>query len=142
MADARLGLGTLVKYDHDNDASYTTIGEISAVDPPSREWEAVDATDLADVLQVSLQGIETNSTWEFTQIVTDGDTVHEYIDDGFSSKHNYSWQIVYPADSGGGAARTWQFTSRIMGLGPETVDASSICSRVVSLQRTSAITRS
>ena len=142
MADARLGLGTLVKYAHDNAASYTTIGEISAVDPPPREYEAVDATDLADTLQVSLQGIEVNSTWSVTQIWTDGDTVHEYIASGFDGKHNYSWQIVLPADSGGGAARTWQFTSRIMGIGPETIDASSVCSRVITLQRTSAITRS
>jgi hypothetical protein len=142
MANARLGLGTLVKYDHDDDASYTTIGEISAVDPPPREYEAVDATDLADVLQVSLQGIEQSSTWEFTQIYTDGDTVHEYIDSAFGSKHNYSWQIIFAADSGGGAARTWQFTSRIMAIGHETVDASSVCSRVITLQRTSAITRS
>ena len=142
MADARLGLGTLVKYDHDNDASYTTIGEISAVDPPPREYEAVDATDLADTLAVNLQGQEINSIWSFTQIWTDGDTVQEYIDTAFDSKHNYSWQLVLAADSGGGAARTWQYTSRVMGIGPETIDAASVCSRVITLQRTSDITRS
>ena len=38
MASARLGLGTLVKYDHDNDASFTTIGEITSIDPPPREY--------------------------------------------------------------------------------------------------------
>ena len=142
MASARRGLGTLVKYDHDNDASFTTIGEITSIDPPPREYESVDATDLADTLSVALQGLEQNSICTFNQIYTDGDTVHEYIDSAFDSKHNYSWQLVFVADSGGGASRTWQFTGRVMGIDHDTVDASSVCSRVITVQRTSAITRS
>ena len=142
MANARLGLGTVVKYDHDNDASYTTVGEISAIDPPGREYEMVDITNLADTLQVNLQGIETTDVWTFTQIYQDGDTVHDYIDAAFDGKHNYSWQIIYAADSGGGAARTWQFTSRVTGIGNETVDAASVCTRVITLERTADITRS
>lgn len=137
MAIKRIGLGTVVKYDHDSNASFDVVGELRSVTPPGRSYERVADDTLDSVLRTQQQGIEDVSEFQFQQVWHDGDAQHERIDTAFNARDNRAWQIVFPHSP----ARTWEFTGRVMSMGPEQITNSSLITRTVTVHRTSAITK-
>lgn len=137
MAVKKIGLGTIVKFDHDSNATFDVVGEIRNVTPPGRAYERVAEDTLDSVLRTQQQGIEEVSDMQFTQVWQDGDTQHERIDTSFNAKETRPWQVIYPFTP----ARTWEFQARVMSLGPEQISANSLISRVVTIHRTTAITK-
>lgn len=137
MADRILGLGTLVKVDHDADASYTTVGLIKETTPPPRMREAVDATVLEDTLEALEPGLESAGEFTFMQVWDPTDTNHTMIDTLFANKTKVNWRVEFAAAS---PAITGTFAGWVKGLGPEKTDTKSVVSRTVTVQRTGAIT--
>lgn len=137
MATKTIALGSVVKFDDNNDTIFDVVGEIRNATPPPRSYARIADDDLGDVLETQQQGIEEASDFEFLQLWEDGDTAHEKIDTAFSTKTNFAWQIVYPYTT----PRTWEFTGRVMEIAPETLEKGNIIARKVTVHRTSAITK-
>lgn len=138
MATKQIGLGTLVKVDEDDSgATFTTCTVIMDVSPPKRERELVDQTALADTLQTYAAGIEKHSEFSFTQYWHPTDTQHASIDTLFGSKTEVIWNIVYPFSS----PITDSFEGFVSGLEPSTIKHNEMITRKVTIQRTTATTR-
>lgn len=138
MADKNLALGSLVKVDHDADTNYTTVGLTRTITPPGRSRVNVDGTVLAETLQTNEPGIEAFSTFQFLQLWDPGDTNHEILDTLFGNKTKVNWQVLY----GSAPVATDTFQGYVSDLAPETLEVAGIMARVVTVQRTGAITRS
>lgn len=137
MTTKHVGLGSAVYVDHDDDATFTLVGQSSQITPPGRTREDVDATVLADTLEVPEPGIEAKSEFEFTQVWHPGDTNHEILDTLFASEAKVDWRVVYPTSVG----KRDTFEGYVKQLGPEQIDTKSAIKRKVVVQRTGAITR-
>jgi len=139
MATKQIGLGTLVKVDEDDSGStFTTCTILMDTTPPKRERELVDQTALTDTLQTYAAGIEKHSEFSFTQYWHPTDTQHASIDTLFGAKTEVIWNIVYPFSS----PITDSFEGFVSSLEPSTIKHNEVISRKVTIQRTSAITRS
>lgn len=138
MASNQLGLGSLVKVDHDADASYTTVGLVRTITPPARVRIRIDGTVLADTLKTYEMGVEDFSELQFLQLWEPGDSNHEILDTLFGSKAEVNWQVLY----GSGPVQTDQFAGKVSDLTPEPIEIDALLARVVMVQRTGAITRS
>lgn len=138
MADRQIGLGTIVKVDHDADTVYTTIGCIKEATPPAEEREEADGTCFEDTVKQMLTGIETESEFNFLQVWDPTDTNHLIIDTLYSSKTAVNWQLIYPFDT----PITETFAGKVIGKSPEKIDNGSVISRTVRVRRTGTISRS
>ena len=138
MADKNLGLGSLVKVDHDADASYTTVGLVTAFTPPARKRALVPGTILADTLETYEAGIEDFSSMSVTGYWDPGDTNHEILDTLFDNKTKVNWQALY----GSAPVKTDQFAGFISELTPAENNKDGLIMRTFIVQRTGAITRS
>ena len=138
MASKVIGLGSLVKCDFDDDGnSHETVGLTRDLTPPGRAYNLVEAVALEDTLEVAELGIEERSEFTFTQFWKPGDTGHEKIDTLFNNKTEVEWQIVYPLAS----PITDEFLGKVSAIAPEQITPKGTISRAVTVQRTSAITR-
>lgn len=138
MATKQVGLGTLVKVDENDDGnSHTTMTVVMDATPPARTRTRVDQTALSDTLATYAPGIEEHSEFKFRQFWHPGDTVHQHIDTLFGNSTIVEWQIVYPF----GTPVTDEFEGWVSDMTPATITKDEIISREVTVQRTSAITR-
>lgn len=138
MADRQIGLGTIVKVDHDSDTTFTTVGCVKEATPPGQEREEADGTCFDDTVKQMLPGIETESEFPFMQVWDPTDTNHLIIDTLYASKAAVNWQIIYPFET----PITEQFAGRVIGISPEKIDNGSVISRTVRVRRTGTISRS
>jgi hypothetical protein len=138
MADRQIGLGTIVKVDHDADTTYTTIACAKEATPPNQVRVEVDATCFEDTVVQMLPGIEDESEFSFLQVWDPTDTNHLIIDALFTSKTAVNWQVIYPFAT----PITEIFAGRVVGLTPETISNDSVISRTVMVRRTGSISRS
>jgi hypothetical protein len=137
MASKYIGLGTLFKVDENDDGtSHTTITLVITGTPPARKRERIDGTALADTLSTFEPGIEQHSEMMFTQFWEPGDTQHESIDTLFDAKTVVEWQIAYTT-----AGVVDEFEGWVSDMEPEPIVHNGIFQRKVTIQRTSAITR-
>lgn len=137
MATKQVALGTVLKTDHDQDASFDVMDCISSLTPPGRERAEIEGKCLGDTLDVPLLGIEAPSRLTFVQFWEPGDTEHEKLDTLFDSKAEFDVQIVTPHAT----PITDEFTAQVVRLGPEELTPDSAYKREVVLLRTTAITR-
>jgi hypothetical protein len=138
MADKNLALGSVVKVDHDADATYTVVGNVTSVTPPGRKRVRVDQTALADTLKTYALGIEDFSEFTFAQYWDPGDTNHEIIDTLFGNNTDVNWQCLY----GSAPIQTDQFSGKVSDMTPGELTTDGMIMRTVTVQRTGAITRS
>lgn len=138
MAAKLLGLGTVAKVDENDDGtSHTVVTLVTELTPPARSRELIDATTLSDTLATYSPGIEQHSEYVFTQYWEPGDSQHESIDTLFGSKAIVEWQVVYT----NGTPKTDEFEGFVSALTPAAITINGIVSRSVTIQRTSAVTR-
>lgn len=138
MATKYIGLGTVFKVDDNDDGSnHTTITLVITGTPPGRTRELIDGTSLEDTLSTYEAGIEQHSQMVMTQFWEPGDTMHEMLDTLFGSKNKVEFQTVYTTSP----AHTDEFEGFVSGLEPQAIVHNGIYQRQVTIQRTSAITR-
>lgn len=138
MASKPIGLGSLVKCDFDGDGTtHETVGLTRDLTPPGRAYNLVEAVALEDTLEVAELGIEERSEFSFAQFWKPGDTAHEKIDTLFDDKDEVEWQIVYPLAT----PITDEFLGKVSAISPEQITPKGTITRTVTVQRTSAITR-
>lgn len=138
MATKQIGLGTLVKVDEDDSGSvFTTCTIVMDATPPARKRARIGQTSLDDTLETFAPGIESASEFQFTQYWHPTDTQHASIDTLFGAKTIVLWQIVYPF----AAPITDQFEGWVSDLEPQQISVDGMIMRRVTIQRTSAITR-
>lgn len=142
MASKLLGLGTVVSVDeNDGGSGFTTCTLVLSCTPPNRKRARIDGTSLSDTLATYEGGIEEHSEFSFTQFWEPEDTQHASLDTLFASASltagKVLWNIVYVASPG----TTDSFEGWISDLEPQTITASGLVQRNVTIQRTSAITR-
>lgn len=138
MASKQIGLGTIVKVDEDDSGStFTTCTIIMEVTPPARTRAKIDITAMEDTLATNAAGIEEHSEFKFKQFWHPTDTQHASIDTLFGNKNQVIWNIVYPFST----PITDQFEGWVSGMEPETITTSGTITRMVTIQRMTAITR-
>jgi hypothetical protein len=137
MATKQAALGSILKTDHNSDATFENMTLVSEITHPPRDRARVDAKDLGDALDVPLPGIENPSYCEFTQHWEPGDIEHEKLDTLFDSQTEFPVQIVTPHAT----PKTDEFNAKVFTLAPETLTPDGAYKRKVTLLRTSAITR-
>jgi hypothetical protein len=137
MASKLLGLGTVVKVDENDDGnSHTSVTLVMSATPPARERELIEGVALSDTLATREAGIETFSEFTFTQFWEPEDTQHASIDTLFDSKAKVEWQVVYSNTS-----TTDEFEGFVSRMAPQPIETNNFVMREVTIQRTSAITR-
>lgn len=136
--DKQIGLGTLVKVDHDDDTTFTTVACVRNLTPPGRNKNQADATCITDTLEVMLNGVEAASEFTFQQFWDPTDTNCTMIDTLLTNNTEVDWQIVFPFATPITAA----FSGHVKSTVPDQVDNGTVISRVVTVQRDSAITYS
>lgn len=134
----QVALGTLLKLDHDDNATFNNVTLVTGITPPARMRAEIDGKTLGDSLETSLLGIELKSELEFTQHWHPLDTEHEKLDTLFESGDEVPIQIVTPHAT----PVTDEFTIQVIKLEPEQLTVDGAYKRKVTCQRTSAITRS
>ena len=138
MATKQIALGTLVKVDENDDGnSHTTMTVVMDSTPPARKRARIDKTSLDDTLATFAAGIEQHSEFQFTQYWHPGDTVHQHVDTLFGAKTEVEWQIVYPF----GTPVTDEFEGWVSDLEPQQLTVDGMITRRVTIQRTTATTR-
>jgi hypothetical protein len=130
MASKILGLGTVVKV---ADAAITLL--LSAT-PPKRSRVLIDGTALADTLATNELGIESHSEFVFTQFWEPNDTMHQSIDTLFENKT----EAVFKTEYTNGVSDS--FSGKVSELAPQQIESGGLIQRQVTIQRTTAITRS
>lgn len=138
MATKQISLGSLLKVDHDQNAVFESMTLVVEITPPPRTRAETDGNDLGDTLEVNLLGRESQSKMEFDQFWHPGDTEHEKMDTLFGSKAEADFQIVTPHAT----PVTDEFSGQVIGLTPESLTPTGAYKRKVTIQRTTAITRS
>jgi hypothetical protein len=137
-ATKQLALGSLVKVDHNADTVYNTIGLARTITPPGRSRVNVDGTILADTLKTYEPGVEDFSEFQFMQLWHPNDADPEILDTLFANKTKVNWQVLY----GSSPVATDTFQGYVSNLAPESMEIDGVIARVVTVQRTGAITRS
>jgi hypothetical protein len=143
MASKLLGLGTVVGVDENDGGSvFTTITLITDFTPPGRKRARIDGTTLTDTLSTYEGGIEEHSEFSFRQFWEPEDTQHASIDTlfglGSATAGKVLWNITYTSAAPGTID---SFEGWVSDLEPQTIVKDGIVSRVVTVQRTGAITR-
>lgn len=138
MATKQIGLGTLVKVDENDDGtSHTTVTIVMDATPPARKRARIGKTSLDDTLATFAAGIEQESEFQFTQYWHPTDTQHASIDTLFGSKAEVEWQVVYPFAT----PITDEFEGWVSDLEPQQIAVDGMITRRVTIQRTTATTR-
>lgn len=137
MAVKHITLGSILKTDHDQDATFENMTLVNQITPPPRSREETEGRDLADTLTVPLQGIEAVSRMEFEQFWEPGDTEHEKLDTLFDSKAEADFQLVTAHDT----PVTDEFSGQVTALTPAEWTVQGAYMRRVTITRTTAITR-
>ena len=138
MADKSIGLGTLVKVDHDADTVFTTVSCIRNVTPAGRSKNQADATCIEDTLEQTLSGLEAASDMPFEQFWDPTDTLCTMIDTLLDNDTVVNWQVVFPFATPIMAA----FSGRVIATTPSQIDNNTVISRTVMVRRDSAISYS
>ena len=136
MATRQIALGTVLSLDHDANAAFDSQTLVVQITPPPRVREEIDGKVLGDTFDVPELGIEQTSKMEFMQFWHPGDTEHEKLDTLFDSKNARPFRIVTPHST----PKTQEFSAKVVGLEPETLEQGSLYKRKVTLLRTTAIT--
>lgn len=137
MASKQIALGTILKTDHNTDATFESMTLVDQITPPARTREEIEGKSLGDTLDVPLLGIEAPSRLEFTQYWHPGDSEHEKLDTLFGSKAEFDLQVVTPHST----PVTDEFSGQVVSLSPEQLTPSGAYKRQVVVLRTTAITR-
>ena len=137
MASKQAALGSIFKVDATQGGVFASHTLVEQVTPPPRVREEIDAKALEDTLDVPLTGIEGVSKVELVQHWHPGDTEHEKLDTLFDSQDEADFQIVSPH----GTPVTDEFSGKVVGLTPETLEPSGAWKRGATILRTSDITR-
>lgn len=137
MADRQVSLGSVVKLDHDDNATFDAVGLITNVSPPPRTRQRVNAMVLGDDLETDKMAAEAISDMTITQLWHPGDTEHEKIDTLFDSKDEVSWQIITPHST----PVVDEFVGVVASLDPSPREAGNMIARDFTVHRVSAITR-
>lgn len=135
-ADFAIGLGTLVKVDHDGDTSFDTISAIPELTPPGQEREEVDITVLEDTMEQMRAGIDRATTFEFMLRWDPTDTNHAIISTLYGSKAIVNWQIVLPFET----PITGAFAGYVSAIRPEKVEKGQPIRCNVTVRRTGPVT--
>ena len=151
MAAKSVALGTLVRVDFDGGTTYTTIGRMKGLGPPSQTGTEADGKELGDTLDVPIPGIESPSEFSFTQYWYPGEVAGAKVETAFNARRTAAGsgggvlgvQLAYPHDGVASADTmpTEVFTARILSIGKATLDEpNSVFMRTVTCRRISAIT--
>jgi len=122
--------------DHDSSTTFDAQTLVVQLTPPPRTREEVDGKTLGDTFDVPELGIEQVSKLEFMQFWHPGDTEHEKFDTLFDSKGACPFRIVTPHAT----PKTQEFSAKVTGLEPESLEQGGLYKRKVTLLRTTAIT--
>lgn len=136
--DKQIGLGTLVKVDHDADTVFTTVACVRNLTPPKRSKNQADATCIDDTLEKTLSGLEAASDFAFEQFWDPTDSNCTMIDTLLTNNTEVNWQLVFPF----GTPITAAFSGRVIDTTPSQVDNNTVIARSVMVRRDSAITYS
>lgn len=128
------GNGTIVKVDHDGDATYTTVGCTSAATVPGRMFSKVDVTCFENTLEQFKAGIEEDSQFVFTQVWDPTSSNHQIIDN-LAGGDPVNWQVVVPFAT----PQTATFAGWVQGYTPSELTPKGNFTRQVTVQRTGAI---
>jgi hypothetical protein len=137
MATKHVALGTVLAFDAAGGSSYATITLAIDATPPHRKRVRVDQTALSDTLATFTPGIEDHSEYVFNQYWHPTDTNHASIDTVFGSGAICTWKVTYPFSS----TIDDVFSGWVSDLEPATLQANGMVMRKVTVQRTSATTR-
>lgn len=144
MSNKVLGYGSIVKVDHDDNASFTTVGCIKEITPPPRRLKEVDGTCLEDVRESIDPGIAEATDFVFTQVWKVGEAAPGYIDLLFTNAkarttpYDVDWQVIYPQDT----PVTEAFTGWVKEISPSVKGNSEYWTRQVTVKTTSVSTLS
>jgi hypothetical protein len=133
----RKGLGATVEVDIDGAGAgaYSAVGMTRNIMPPGRTRAKIDGTVLTDVLSTNESGIEEHSEFKFLQLWDPNETEDEKIDTLFGNGNVADWKVTYPNTV------TDVFSGWVSEIAPETIEIAGLLGREVTVQRTTAITR-
>lgn len=138
-----IGYATIVKCDHDDNASFTTIGCMKSITPPPQSLNTADGTCLEDSFEYMQPGIQKATEFKFLQVWKMGDTNHAIIDTLFANAksttapYDVDWQVVYPQAN----LVTDAFSGWVKDVAPNTVQIGEYITREVTVMTTSDTTR-
>ena len=116
----------------------TAVGQIRNLQPPGGTRYAIETTCFDSTREEYVAATTYNpGILRFEQAWEPGDTGHEELDTAFKSGATVACQIVYDLATD----KTDAFSGIITELGHPSVDAKGVISRQVSIQLTTAITR-
>lgn len=136
MPEKAIGLGAVVKVDHDDDTSFTTIGCVQDLTPPGRERAEVDATCLDDTLEDIRLGIEKADDFVFMLLDDPAGTNYGILNTLFGSRAAVDWQVILPFAT----PRTGTFEGRVKSIKPNKVDKGQPISFAIAVKRSGGIT--
>lgn len=135
MADKSLGLGSLVKVDHDADTNYTTVGLTKDFTPPGRDKELVETTTLSDTIKQFAAAIEDGGDLTVMHLWDPTDSNHTMIDTLITNGTTVNWQVV----TAHATPITGQFAGIAYSYTPEKVEVNGVWARTFKVRRTGAI---
>ena len=129
-----LGLGTVAKYDANDDANVSdTITLLVTGTPPPRVRERVNGATLGDTLSVDGMGIEQVSDYTFTLMVEPNDTQHASFHSIFGAKTALLWQVVFTSSD------VMQFEGILAAIEPQGIVKDQYYQEQYTVTRTGAI---
>lgn len=97
MAAGLFGNAVVLSMDEDDNAAYTTIGEVISISPPGQEYAMVDFTVLGDTVQNQFPSPVMNAPeWSFTLLLDRTETEQPAIDSIVGDSTYHSWRIDFP----------------------------------------------
>lgn len=137
MPDKSIWRATLVKIDHDSDAVFTTISNVTKINSvPMREFETVNMEALADTIEAFVSGLERTGEFAFELETDPTDANHTILNTLVGNKTARNHQIVFPF----AVAITMQFEALPYSLTFPSGDAESPVLWEYKAKRTGAIT--
>lgn len=133
----KLGKGTLVYHDHNDDASYTLINQVESVTLPNEyDYNETDVTALADTTDQTVRGTQKVREVKMVLFWDTSDSGHTNIRTAAGVEAGVPWKIV-TTDA---TPETWTFDAYVLMLGDATLDSKGAIKRSVTLRLTSDIT--
>jgi hypothetical protein len=133
----KLGKGTVVKHDHNDDSSFTTINQVESVKLPDEyDFNETEVTALEDTTEQMVRGINKARALEVVVYWDTSDTGHTNLRTGAADADGFPWKII-TTDA---TPETWDFEGFILKLGDVTVTSKGALMRTITVRLTTDIT--
>lgn len=131
------GNGVTIAVDEDDNASFTTVGSVMTIQPPSREFDRVDFTVLGDsVQQMHLSPIMTAPEWEVTILMDRTQAEQVAIEGVVGDDTAHSWQLVFPWAT----LNTLDFEAKVFSESTSEIVSADSIQRTFNLVNTTTLT--